>query len=76
MYHITNIKNWWHHIHLPSHEAVAKLEHFFLDKRFWAIMGLIALIAFITLMLYLGLRFGTPSKTPYHFYSGPYPIPM
>ncbi len=76
MYQIVHWKNWRHHIHLPGHAALIKVEHFFLDKRFWTTLGLLALIAFILLMLYLGVRYGAPNRTQGRFYPGPYPIPM
>jgi hypothetical protein len=74
MYHTADIKKWFHHLHMPGHETLGKIEHFFVDKRFLKTLGVIALIAFVFLVLFLAVKYGSTSGSG-NFYSS-YPSPF
>ena len=58
---VLTVKKWFHHIHMPNrHDAVLRIEHIVHDERFWP---LVALLAFITLLILLVILAGTDSET-------------
>ncbi len=73
MYHTSDIKRWVHGVHFPGHQTMVNIEHFLLNKKLWAIIGLVALTTgFILLMIWAdktgdvgGSSLPTPLQYPY-----------
>ncbi len=64
------MRNWVDHIHMPSHGF---RREDFTNKKFWAIMGLIALVGLITLTFILAAKSGTTiDETEFYPF---YPLP-
>ena len=69
MYHVTDIRRWWHHIHL--HEAMVRMEKGLLDRRVWFAVGAVLVLAgLITLVIWLGPTSGYSGR----FYPYTYPF--
>lgn len=73
MYHASDITKWFHTHHLPGYTAMVRVEHVFTDKRFWAIMGILALFAgFVILAIWASKTGNTDSRIyptiPYYPY--------
>jgi hypothetical protein len=34
-----------HHLHMPNRDFLLTIEHLFCDKRFWLVVGIVALVA-------------------------------
>lgn len=46
--HVAGMKNWFHYMHAPhGHGLMLRVSHLVHDKRFWAIVALLALTALI-----------------------------
>ena len=50
MYHTADIKNWFHHMHMPNHQSIVHVEKMFMNKQMWGVIGIIALAAFLILL--------------------------
>ena len=51
MYHATDIKKWMGHVHISENRIISRVERLFLDKRFWAVVGIVVFVAAFTLLL-------------------------
>ncbi|MBN2377656.1 MAG: hypothetical protein JXD22_14755 [Sedimentisphaerales bacterium] len=73
MYHITNKKHWFSHLHIPAFMHKHAVEKIISDKRLWTALAITLFIAFLIILTFWAatLESTGDTHTPYYPYMFP-----